>query len=175
MKNKIDLNTERMVGFGPYVIDEYQVNYLFGLNDMCEKYINKDFEILELGSNDGVSTSLFSFFAKTVVAVDIKKTSSINKVIEENNNIKFYNTSFKDFFDSDGDNKYDLIYIDGNHDFDSVFLDISFFKNKIKSGGYLSGHDYNVSTPGVELAVRKHFPNNEIFVFSDSSWIIKIN
>jgi len=174
MKNKINLETERMKGFGPYLVDDLKVNYLFGLNDLCEKYVKKNFIVLELGSNDGISSSLFSYFAEKVVSVDIVKTNSMSNILSENSNIVFYNMSFKNFLEIDGNNMYDLIYIDGDHDFESVSGDIELFKNKVKIGGFLCGHDLNLKTPGVKLAVEKHFPNKEIFLFSDSSWLVKI-
>jgi hypothetical protein len=93
---------------------------LFGLNDLCEKYVKKNFIVLELGSNDGISSSLFSFFAEKVVSVDIVKTNSMSNILSENSNIVFYNMSFKNFLEIDGNNMYDLIYIDGDHDFESV-------------------------------------------------------
>jgi hypothetical protein len=78
-----------MNGFGPFIMENYEVNYLFGLNDLCEKYVKDNFTILELGSNDGVSTSLFSYFANKVISVDLKKTESMESVLLENNNIIF--------------------------------------------------------------------------------------
>ncbi len=174
MKNKIDLKTERMSGLGPYIRENFQVNYLYGLNELCEEFIKEDFEILELGSNDGVSTSLFSYFASKVTAVDLKETEKMRKLLNESTNINFFNMSFENFLSVDGDYKYDLIYIDGNHGFDSVYNDIKHFKNKVKPYGYIAGHDYIKETSGVELAVKKHFPNHEIKLFSDSSWLIKI-
>jgi hypothetical protein len=45
----IELNTERMYGMGPCNVDDFQINYLYGLNDLCEKFLQKDFRILELG------------------------------------------------------------------------------------------------------------------------------
>lgn len=174
MKNKIPLNTERMKGFGPYVVDSFEVNYLYGLNELCEKYVKKDFTILELGSNDGVSASLFSYFADRVICVDLKKTKDMDIVISENKNIVFHKTSFENFLSNDYDNKYDLIYIDGGHDFKNINKDIELFKNKVKKGGYISGHDFNSETNDVGLAVKNHFPNEEIMIFSDSSWLVKI-
>jgi len=174
MKNKINLKTERMKGYGPYLVDEYEVNYLYGLNDLCEKYVKNNFTILELGSNDGISTTLFSYFAEKVVSVDIHKTNNMNQVLLENNNIVFYNMSFNDFLKIDKDNKYDLIYIDGDHDFESVNRDIELYKNKIKPNGYISGHDFNSNTLGVKKAVENHFPIEKVITFSDSSWLIEI-
>jgi hypothetical protein len=174
MENKISLDTERMKGFGNYIVDNFEVNYLFGLNDLCEKYVKKNFKILELGSNEGVSARLFSYFAEKVVCVDLNKTKSMDKAVSKHNNIIFYHTSFKNFLENDKNNEYDLIYIDGDHDFKNVNEDIEFFKSKVKKGGYISGHDCNSETPGVRLAIETHFPNEEIILFSDSSWLIKI-
>jgi predicted O-methyltransferase YrrM len=173
MKKKVDLKTERMNGFGPFIMENYEVNYLFGLNDLCEKYVKDNFIILELGSNDGVSTSLFSYFANKVISVDLKKTESMESVLLENNNIIFYNTSFENFYKNDKDNQYDLIYIDGAHDYESVDKDISMFKPKVKKGGFISGHDYY--SPDVKNAVKKHFDEKNIILFSDSSWLVEIN
>jgi len=170
----IELNTERMYGLGPYELDNFQVNYLYGLNDLCVKYVEKDFRILELGSNDGVSTSLFSTFAKEVVSVDMNISERMKNILEKYKNIVFHKMSFDDFISIDSDNLYDLIYIDGNHDYDSINRDINNFKYKVKTGGYIAGHDYNSDTKGVEMAVYNHFPNKEVCIFSDSSWLIKI-
>ena len=171
---KIQLNTERMQGQGPYFVGDFQVNYLYGLNDLCEKYLKKDFTLLELGSNDGISTRLFSYFVEKVVCVDNNKTASMIDACSKYNNINFHHKSFIDFLAFDKDNTYDIIYIDGNHDFESIDNDIEQFKHKVKKGGYISGHDYNTETPGVKLAIEKHFPNEEVIIFSDSSWLIKI-
>jgi len=40
------------------------------------------------------------------------------------------------------DESLDFVYIDANHAYDFVVDDIQFWYNKVKSGGYLWGHDY---------------------------------
>jgi len=134
------LDTERMQGFGEYLVDGNQVNYLFGLNQICERYITKDSVILELGTNDGVSTQLFSEFAKKVIAVDIQKTTKMQFLVENSNNIEFYQKSFNDFFKNNTE-EFDFVYIDGNHDYESVLEDIKNSIKFIKKGGIISGHD----------------------------------
>jgi 23S rRNA U2552 (ribose-2'-O)-methylase RlmE/FtsJ len=174
IKEKIDLKTERMKGYGPYLIDGYEVNYLYGLNDLCEKYVKKDFTILELGSNNGISTTLFSHFAKKVIAVDINKTLDMELLILNSYNIDFNHMSFSQFIEIDGKNKYDLVYIDGAHDYNNVKKDILNFLPKVKIGGYITGHDYNTADYGVIQAVNEIFPLDNIETFSDSSWLVKI-
>ena len=39
----------------------------------------------------------------------------------------------------------DFVYIDGQHDFDNVMLDIILWAPKVRKGGIVSGHDYNVN------------------------------
>jgi hypothetical protein len=170
---KPDLKTERMDGFGAYEVDGNQVNYLFGLDFLCQKYVKKEFTILELGVNNGVSTSLFSYYANKVVAVDIVKTEKFKKLLELSKNIEFHLMEFDNFFKKN-DELYDLIYIDGSHTYEDVKKDILNSKQKLKQGGYLSGHDFNSKNPDVKKAVFEFFDEESIELFTDSSWLIKL-
>ncbi len=165
------LDIERMSGFGEYNVDGHQVNYLYGLNELCEENITKESIVLELGCNDGVSTSLFSKYAKKVFAVDMNKTSKMNNLLEEIDNIYFYKMSFSQFFFQNIE-KFDFIYIDGNHEYQEVREDIINSLNFVKDGGLIGGHDYNSSCPGVVKAVKEFFGDN-IKIYSDSSWVNK--
>jgi len=52
----------------------------------------------------------------------------------------------------------DFIYIDGNHDYDFVKNDINLYFNKIRKGGIIAGHDfdiYDVARAVVEFATKK--------------------
>ena len=170
---KINLETERIQGQGPYTIDNLNINYLTGLNDLCKKYITKDLNLLELGTYDGVSTTLFSYFANTVTGVDSTLRPKMQEVLNNSTNITFYNKSFEQFLNEHTD-IYDVIYIDGNHDYNNILTDIKNFLPRVKSGGYISGHDFNTETPDVERAVKEIFNTIEVETFSDSSWIIKV-
>jgi hypothetical protein len=68
----------------------------------------------------------------------------------------------------------DFIYIDANHDYEFVKDDIINALKKIKTNGIVSGHDYNNETPGVIRAVNECFGKPDL-VFSDSSWLVKLN
>ena len=39
--------------------------------------------------------------------------------------------------------KFDWVYIDGNHSYHNVMQDLQKYSNHIKSGGYICGHDWN--------------------------------
>jgi len=169
------LDIERMSGYGSYQIDGYQVNYLFGLNDICKKFINFDSLVLELGSNDGVSTSLFSKYAKKVIAVDMVMTDKLYSLLSDTNNIEFYKMSFIEFYEKYNNEKYDLIYIDGSHEYIDIKEDIINFRNLLKENGIICGHDYNSSCPGVIKAVNEIFGEENIKIYSDSSWVVEKN
>lgn len=60
------------------------------------------------------------------------------------------------------DQSLDFVFIDAQHDYDSVKEDILAWKDKVKSGGLLAGHDYNPEGDyGVGKAVRELLPNHQ--------------
>lgn len=63
----------------------------------------------------------------------------------------------------------DVVYIDADHEYDSVVDDINCWLPKIREGGVICGHDYHNGFPGVIKAVDGRFKNKT--VFNDSSWM----
>lgn len=55
------------------------------------------------------------------------------------------------------DNTLDFVFIDAQHDYESCKRDIELFLPKVKSGGLMSGHDYEPNFPGVIKAVQESF------------------
>lgn len=77
------------------------------------------------------------------------------------------------------DSSLDVVYIDGDHKYSSVTNDLHLWYPKIKSGGFLCGHDYskrpNHRHIGVNKAVDEFidFHNLEIFkTYCDTSFLI---
>jgi len=68
--------------------------------------------------------------------------------------LKMYSEKAADLVE---DNSLDFVFIDAQHDYDSVKRDISLWQPKVKTGGILSGHDYNPKFPGVVKAVNELF------------------
>jgi len=60
------------------------------------------------------------------------------------------------------DNSLDFIYIDANHQYCAVGADIDNWTHKVKIGGVVSGHDYNVKLFGVTEAVDDYVGCNKI-------------
>jgi len=49
----------------------------------------------------------------------------------------------------------DFVYIDANHSYKAVLHDLRIWTKKVKSGGFVCGHDYTKIWPGVRGAVWK--------------------
>jgi len=55
------------------------------------------------------------------------------------------------------DRSLDFVFIDADHSYEAVRQDIKDWKNKVKPGGWLGGHDYTRKFPGVIEAVDRAF------------------
>ena len=66
----------------------------------------------------------------------------------------------------------DFVYVDACHSYISVAKDLASWWPKIKSNGFLCGHDFWF--PGVEMALHEFVASqaNSITVFNDSDWLI---
>jgi predicted O-methyltransferase YrrM len=52
------------------------------------------------------------------------------------------------------DNFFDMIYIDADHSYEGVYNDLKISYTKLKTGGILCGHDYNITLyPQIVAAV----------------------
>ncbi len=82
--------------------------------------------------------------------------------------------SHGDFTSFNPDLRFDFIYIDGDHTYDSVIKDIKKSLTLLKEGGIISGHDYDTEAwPEVVKAVNETIGEPDK-VFMDSSWIKQI-
>jgi len=75
---------------------------------------------------------------------------NVNRVIE----LKEYS---KTAAEKVADGSLDFVFIDAQHDYDSVKRDIELWQPKVREGGLLSGHDYHPKFPGVVQAVDEKF------------------
>lgn len=164
------------------------VNSTVGLFAMIQAHFKPDFEMVEVGSFEGTSTLMFALFVKKVYSVDcydykVPETGRIpshdrlfvraektflKRTAKVPNIIKIRKTSVDAAGDFE-DESLDAVYIDAEHDEESVRTDIQTWLPKIKKGGYLSGHDWWLSH--IEKLVRGL--NREINVYQDTSWVVK--
>jgi len=102
-----------------------------------------------------------------------KENLSLAKMVED----KFHDRAFLLMMDSiRAANCYpsqwfDFVYIDAAHDYKSVKADIKAWLPKIKSGGWLCGHDYGYFD-GVTKAVDELFKNVE--QDTDYTWFVRV-
>jgi len=66
----------------------------------------------------------------------------------------------------------DLLYIDGNHEYESVVEDIRLWAPKVKKGGLIAGDDYSPGFPGVIQAVKEAFPSHNVVM--GNQWYVQI-
>lgn len=153
----------------------------------------KEMRMVEIGSFVGDSTKIFAERFKEVISVDpflngydIHDDSSevwpmkiIFKQFEEDVLKKFANVVHYRMSSIDGaklfaDGGIDFVYIDGNHLYEFVKMDIEAWLPKIARPGWIGGHDYqNKVAPGVKSAVLEMF-NTIDYHFSDTSWIKRL-
>jgi hypothetical protein len=68
------------------------------------------------------------------------------------------------------DESLDAVFIDADHSYEAVKLDIQNWMPKVRRGGILAGHDYNSAWPGVIKAVNEILPEAEKI---DYCWVKK--
>lgn len=165
------------------------INSVEGLYYLVRQFFKPNFQMVEVGSFEGISTLLFSKFVSMVYSVDCYdyKVSEMGRISEHSqsfieaekmfiertrdikNIVKIKKTSLEAARDFK-DRSLDAVYIDAEHDEDSVREDIKTWRSKIKFGGFLCGHDFSE-------AIQKIL-NEEGFLritkSLDSSWVVPI-
>lgn len=101
-------------------------------------YFKKPLSVLELGTSLGVSSCMLAHVVPRANIVSVEGCPNIYKFTCEHikpyltGNLKLVNTEFESFL-QDNDNRYDMIFIDGNHRYDAtlrLFDKASAFLNK---------------------------------------------
>lgn len=167
------LKTEAGVNDKEYFFAEFEGG--LELHQVPEEYVeyltfikNKNFiSYMNIGIGNGGSFIIESYIQpnlKRAVAVDntsygrLTNKEHINQRINwlKNNSsisIDFYNMSSKEYFDKYNE-KFDIIFIDGDHSYNGVKLDFDNCVNRINDGGFIVFHDINAKArntccPGV--------------------------
>ena len=161
-------------------------NSVAGLCDLCNDIVRPDFVIVEIGSFSGVSSDMLSRFCKTLICIDFWENSigyveipkdMLEKAHREFNEleatrpniVKILSTSQIEA-DAMPDKHVDMVYIDGRHDEASVHADIAAWLPKVKSGGWITGHDIDLG--GVQVPVKELL--GEYKSYKDTSWAVQV-
>ena len=196
MKKKIKelLNCPRM---GPSTSIAKDNNNIKGLIDLIDHIGGlNDKVICEIGCFIGISTETFlQYSPKKLYAIDAwgllnESYEDCNWILDGKLNFNSVEETFRTMaknYDNIEiiknyshlaslqfkDQSLDFIYIDGEHKYESVKQDILNWMPKIKSSGYISGHDINQI--GVVKAVSEIFDRQSIVAFDDTSWLVKVS
>ena len=151
--------------FSKKILKNWPIGHLTMI-DSWENFSNSDYLDIANVSNDQHNHNL-----NTAI-------SNVRKFVNRFEIIKSKSNEAYKLFE---DNHFDLVYLDANHRYDSIFEDIKLWVSKVKAGGYISGHDYvdgifPEGDFGVKKAVRDFFGKDADFVTTDGwpSWFIKI-
>lgn len=163
-----------------------EVDMTKGLIELCGKWIKSDMVGVEVGSFAGISGEVISSHCKKLICVDCWARCSDSgygelsrdrlELAEQKFDLMLLscgNMEKRVGFSLDickmfGDNSLDFIYIDGAHDYKSVYADLVAWRGKVKVGGLLMGHDKN------NADVQRALDDVGIVVveeFCDSSWV----
>ena len=100
--------------------------------------------------------------AVTEYEIEMIKAESFNKhkFSQHSDKIKFLEMTSEQAVNQIADQSLDFIFIDADHSFDAVMLDLEIWYPKIKTGGLVAGHDYH--TEPVSTAVNMFRSTNNI-------------
>ena len=170
-------------------------NSVGGLIDMVNHIGGlKDKVMVEVGCFTGVSTETFlQLNPKKLYAIDIWglnesytdcdwiESGKLNfSLIEESfrtmaknyDNVEIIKNFSKHASFGFRNKSLDFVYIDGEHSYNAVVEDIQHWLPKIKSGGYIAGHD--IAIYDVLYAIQKTLNTSDMVSFSDTSWLVKV-
>lgn len=156
-----------------------RINSVYGLINLLRSLPPVE-RVAEIGSFRGISTEVFLLFATQVVAVDpwhgqdgvfqafLKRTQPYP-------NIQVVREASEAAARRFADQSFDLVYLDGMHDYPSVLADLKVWIPKVKRGAWIAGHDYSplVDNGDVIRAVGETLGTPQA-IFEDSSWLIQL-
>lgn len=138
------------------------------------QYLKKEFGDkpligLEIGVYKGehIKSIFYNLNIRRMYGIDINNCKYVNKkrfnfILANSNNV---HNEFPDSF-------FDFVYIDGSHDFLSVYYDIIHYFPKVKKGGFIGGHDFS-SGYGVPKAVIGCFGLDRVNFVGHDWWVVK--
>lgn len=162
-----------------------------GLHDWCEaippQYRTK---VVEVGSWAGESALIFAEYFCEVICVDDWKIDlpfeKYGCTIEDVYQAFLQNTKDRlniwwrrqpsfDAAKTFDDYSLPAVYVDAQHTYEHVSVDIAAWLPKIQKGGYIGGHDYSDNFPGVQRAVAELLLDRPVQTFKDTSWLVRVD
>lgn len=171
--------------------------YFLGIYEMCknlaERFQGRDHVTLcEIGSYMGESTFIFAaqnIFNEIHCIEPFEGSEEFNALSNRTwdevkrefwtntrhwdhiNLHQTYSYKMNEFF---ADKYFDVVYIDGDHEYDSVIQDLTLYMPKLNDGGVICGHDYSHAFPEVQRAIQDFFGKEPEMLYQDSSWMVNV-
>jgi len=149
-----------------------RINFVYGLIELCKENLTTEMSMVECGTAEGISTMTFAHFVREIVTID--RNRLVLPALDEFQNVRRITGDTVNEAVNFTSRSLDCVYLDSDHSFAHVTAEIEAWLPKIKSGGYIAGHDFQ-SDPGVEViravCQRFDFPDR---IYGDSSWIVKV-
>ena len=150
---------------------KYQIrpmtSYVKSLQNKGE--LSKDITFVEIGAD------LCKNAQNIMQHIDLKKLILVDPYIDDDERYKFAKNKVnffscmrlirqtsKEAVKGFKDDSIDVVYIDGNHEYDYVKEDIDIWYPKVKKGGVIGGHDFRGHALGVILAVTDYVNENNL-------------
>jgi len=153
-------------------------NKVDGLVDLCNTYMKPTDHGVEVGCFSGVSSRTIALHCGLLHCVDpwswgavAQAEQMFDAMLPDYPNIVKVKLPSVEAAKLYADHSLDFVYVDADHAYASVVEDINAWKNKVKQGGFIAGHDSYM--PEVLQAVRDCLGEPDHF-FTDTSWLVKL-
>jgi hypothetical protein len=162
-----------------------QSNTTHGLYHLISKHVTPDHVVVELGSFAGVSSELFALHCGKLYCIDrwepyweidqdekmLTAEKKFDAMVNNYSNIVKVKQDSIEAAKEFADDSIDLVYIDSDHSSERVKAELNAWLPKVKSTGYIAGHDINM--PTVFNVIMRRFDPTMVEFFNDTSWIVK--
>lgn len=134
--------------------------------------------MIEIGSWQGESTEMFLKSGKVIKLYSIDPYGNDERRMEAEDIFRYrvrgYNVVKLRMTSNEGISKCDLVdfvYIDGNHSYEWVKVDIQNSLPKIRPGGIIAGHDYTTKYNDMVVRAVDEILGKPDKIYPDTSWI----
>lgn len=136
---------------------------------------------VEIGTHIGESALIIASFdyVESLHCIDPQidmYRDILNKRLYHLQKIKMHSLVSSEGSKSFNNQSVNVVYVDGDHSYESVKQDIDLWYPKIKLGGFICGHDYSeLFHPDVYQAVNEFIEQHKLNIkkYVDGSWMIR--
>ena len=153
----------------PYIISQYPSDYKFTVAEIGVAQANnakvwcKNMNLKQLVLVDNCSDKFGNVTPEECL-------TEVGKILKQYDFTVFHNLDSAEAARLYEDEYFDYVYLDGDHTFNGVWEDLVAWKDKVKKGGFLSGHDYDKNDnvkPGFDYVLDDerfpHCPSSHVF------------